>query len=267
MASASPHASSIPRKLDPVALVIGLTAPDTGLSRRGLHALHRLRMLQLRTMEQSRGAFVKIQPRDNPPLLDFGAVGKASPLSHDYHSLVVLELIADFPERGDELRALLMARRAGLDVSNLAEALWRDDGGEVINEATAQHGVDAHLLAGTLWVALKPLYESVATAFTRHVDLDEGGADCPICGGPPWARCGDQLRCAVCETMWVCDTSHRRLRACEGPQARGANRLYDADTGQRLTDLDDALIEHAFDAGPLTELLQLLDRAVSSVNG
>lgn len=266
MASASPHASSTPRRLDPVALVIGLTAPDTGLSRRGMSALHRLRMLQLRTMDRSRGAFVRIEPNGQPPLLDFGGIGRASPLTHDYHSLVVLELVADFPERGEELRALLQARRARLDVSSLAEALWRDDGGDVIAAAARQHGLDPHLLAGTLWVALKPLYESVAAAFTRHIPPPGGGEDCPICGGPAWARCGGQLRCAVCETMWSCDTSQRKYRAAEGPQARGANRLYDADSGLRLMDLEDALIEHAFDSGPLIELLQLLDRPLLSVN-
>lgn len=267
MASASPHVSLTRRRLDPVALVIGLTAPDTGLSRRGMHALHRLRMLQLQTMRQSKGAFVKIKPKEEAPALDFGSVGRDSPLTHDYHSLIVMELIRDFPERVDELRALLQARRDGLDVSSLAEALWRDDGGELIANAAQKHKLDPHLLAGTLWVALKPLYEAVANAFTRHKELTEGGSECPVCGGPPWARCGSQVRCAVCETMWVCDTSQRRLRVAEGPQARGANRLYDADSGQRLTDLDSALIEHAFDAGPLTELLQLLDRPLSSVNG
>lgn len=267
MASASPRAKPLPRRLDPVALLIGLTAPDTGLSRRGMHALQRLRMLQLQTMRGSKGAFVKIEPNDQPPLLDFGGVGRDSPLTHDYHSLIVLELIRDFPERGDDLRALLQARRNGLDVSNLAEALWRDDGGDVINAAATRHKLDPHLLAGTLWVALKPLYEGVAAAFTRHIKPEGGGEDCPVCGGPAWARCGDRLRCAVCETMWECDTSQRRLRVAEGPQAKGANRLYDADSGQRLTDLDDSLIAHAFDPGPLTELLQLLDRPLSSVNG
>ncbi|MBZ0136198.1 MAG: hypothetical protein K8I27_07490 [Planctomycetes bacterium] len=224
-------------------------------------------MLQLRAVAQSRGAFVKIEPRDRPPVLDFGSIGRDSPLTHDYHSLVLLDLITDFPERGAELRALLQARRAGLDVSNLAEALWRDDGGEAIAAAAKQHKLDLHLLAGTLWVALKPLYEGVAAAFTRHVKPEAGCEDCPVCGGPAWARCGDRLRCAVCETMWHCDTSQRGYRVAEGPQARGVNRLYDAVSGQRLVDIEDALIEHAFDSGPLTELLQLLESPVSSANG
>jgi hypothetical protein len=131
-----------------------------------------------------------------------------------------------------------------------------------LKAAAADHGVDPHLLAGTLWVALKPLYESVAAACVQHFALPGGGGDCPVCGGPPWARSDDRLICAVCETHWQGNLSQRRFRTAEGPQAKGATRLYDAVSGQRLTELDNALLAHAFDPGPLIELLQLLDSPI-----
>ncbi|MCA8914970.1 MAG: hypothetical protein KDB90_06125 [Planctomycetes bacterium] len=262
MANASPHARLSPRRLDPLALVISLTAADSGLSRRGMLALQRLRQRQLETIERSRGAFVKIQPRTEPPLLDLGAIGRDSPLTADYHSLIVLELVTDFPERGAELRALLKARRHGLDARELAEALWHNDGDEAFKAAAAKYKLDPHLLAGTLWVALKPLYESVAAAIIRHFDVLPGSDDCPVCGGPPWARSGGQLICGVCETHWQGDLSKRSFRTSDGPQAVGATRLYDAVSGQRLVDLDSALLAQAFDAGPLIELLQLLDKPI-----
>jgi hypothetical protein len=260
VANASPHAKPSTRRLDPLALVISLTAADSGLSRRGMLALQRLRQRQLETIERSRGAFVKIQPRPAPPLLDLGAIGRDSPLTSDYHSLIVLELVTDFPERGAELRALLDARRHGLETGALAGALWLSDGGDEFRAVAGKFKLDPHLLAGTLWVALKPLYESVAAAAIKHFDLPAGGSDCPVCGGPPWARSGDQLVCAVCETRWQGDLAKRQFRAADGPQASGATRLYDTVSGQRLVDLEDALLAHAFDPGPLIELLQLLDR-------
>ncbi len=266
MANASPHARASRRRLDPLALVISLTAADSGLSRRAMTALLRLRQRQLQTIEHSRGALVKISPRSQPPLLDLGAVGRDSPLTADYHSLVVLQLITDFPERGAELRALLEARRNGLDLPALAEALWREDGGDAFAAAAASHGLDPHLLAGTLWVALKPLYEAVAAASLRHFELPGSGDDCPLCGGPPWARSGSRLQCAVCESHWDSELKGRIFRTAEGPQPRGAVRLYDAASGQRLLELEDALMAHAFDPGPLVELLQLLDKPTSSVN-
>lgn len=226
-----------------------------------MHALLRLRQRQLAIRQGSRGAFVKISPKLDPPLLDLGAVGRDSPLTGDFHSLVVLQLITDFPERGEDLRALLQARRNGLDTSALAEALWRADGGEVLKLAAGKYDLDPPLLAGTLWVALKPLYESVAAAFARHRELPAGGADCPLCGGPPWARAAGQLVCAVCETGWQGDPVERAFLTSEGPQPRGVTRMYDAVTGNRITELESALLAHAFDPGPLIELLQLLDSA------
>ncbi|MCB9896112.1 MAG: hypothetical protein H6839_16890 [Planctomycetes bacterium] len=262
MANASPHARPSARRLDPLALVISLTAADSGLSRRGMLALQRLRQRQLETIDRSRGAFVKVQPRSEPPLLDLGAIGRDSPLTGDYHSLIVLELVTDFPERGSELRAMLDARRHGLDAKNLADALWQNDGGEAFKSAAAKHSLDPHLLAGTLWAALKPLYESVAAAVIRHFEVPSGANECPVCGGLPWARSGDQLVCCVCETHWKGDLAGRSFRTSDGPQVVGATRLYDSVSGQRLVELDGALLAHAFDPGPLIELLQLLDKPV-----
>ena len=266
MASASLPVKSSARVLDTLALFVSLAAPDSELSRRGMIALLQLRRRQLDTMRQSRGAFVKLEPSLQAPFLDLGAIGAASPLSADYHSLLVLQLIAGFPERGEDLRALLAARRAGLDLSSLAAALWREDGADLLDAAAEQHRIDADLLAGTLWVALKPLYEAVAAAYARHIDLPAGGLDCPVCGGPAWAMCNDKLRCAVCETAWQAAPASRNFMAAQGVQARGVTRLYDATTGERMTELEPALFAHAFDPGPIIELLQLLDNPAASVS-
>jgi hypothetical protein len=245
-------------------LFISLAAADSNLSRRGMHALLRLRSRQLEAVRGARGAFVKLEPRDGPPWLELAVVGRDSPLAADFHSLLVMQLITDFPEQADDLRAILQARRNGLDVNALSYALWRDDGGESLKAAAAEHDLDPHLLAGTLWAALKPLYEAVSAAFTRHFELPEHAAECPVCGGTPWARCGGDLRCGVCETTWRADLAGRSFLSAEGAQARGALRLYDSASGARLMDLDTALFAHAFDSGPLIELLQLLDARAGS---
>jgi hypothetical protein len=261
VANASPPAKASTPSLE---LFISLAAADSNLSRRGMHALLRLRSRQLEAMRGARGAFVKLEPRDGPPWLELAVVGRDSPLVADFHSLLMMQLITDFPERADDLRVILDARRNGLDVNALAYALWRDDGGEALKAAAVDHGVDPHLLAGTLWAALKPLYEAVSAAFTRHFEMPDHRMDCPVCGGTPWARCGGELRCAVCETTWSADLKGRSFLSAEGTQARGALRLYDSVSGARLMELDTALFAHAFDSGPLIELLQLLDARADS---
>lgn len=245
--------------LDPVALSIALTAGDSGLSRRGMAALLKLRHKQLETMRASRGAFVKIDPRKASPLLDLAKVGRESPLTPDYFSLLLLQLIADFPERAPALRAILTARRTGMNVGRLVEALWREDGQQAFEQSAITFMLDPHVLAGSLWVALKPLYESVALACARHFEIPDGGEDCPVCGGPAWARCGDRVRCAICETEWKSGLGAALFRSAEGAQPEGAQRVYDAKTGRRLYELDEMVFEHAFDPGPVIELLHLLE--------
>jgi hypothetical protein len=245
------------RTSEPLALLVGLLAGDSGLSRRRLEALLRLRRRQLEMIEGSRGAFVKLVPREHPPLLDLAQLGADSPLVVDYHSLFVLELLDLFPEHTGPLGALADARRGGLDVSMLAAALWSPDGDEQFKRAAQEHKCRPHLLASTLWLALKPLYEAVAEVCLRHFELPGGGAECPVCGGPPWARDGKQLRCGVCETAWQAELPGP-WRNAEGAQPRGAQRLYHTKTGARLTELEADLFDHAFDPGPYVELLQAL---------
>ncbi|MCC6464699.1 MAG: hypothetical protein IT463_05105 [Planctomycetes bacterium] len=235
-----------------------LAAGDSGLSRRGMTALLKLRRRQLETKDRARGALVRIEPRATPPLLDLGAVAAASPLTADFHSLLVLQLLADYPERGEPLRAQLHARRDGLDLPALAQSLWSPDGREALERACAPFGLDPALLAGTLWVALKPLFEGVARACLRFFELPQGTRQCPLCGGPPWARCNGELRCAVCETRWECESSARPLQPDDGLQPRGVQRLCDPQTGERLFDVEPGLFEAAYDTGPMIELLRML---------
>lgn len=240
-------------------LLIALLAGDSGLGRRGLAALNELRARQREIMAGSRGALVRLEPNADPPFLQLGQIGRDSPLAADYHSLLVLELCRHFPEHGTRLRAVLEARRNGLDLSRLCAALWAEFGQDAFFKAGDEHSLDPHLLAATLWLALKPLYEAVSAAFARHFDLPHGGSECPSCGGPPWARCGTRLRCGVCEGTWQGEVEGTWLEA-EGPQPRGAKRLYHADNAQRLCELDESLFTEAFDPGPFIELLALLEK-------
>jgi hypothetical protein len=253
-------------RVDEVALVISLTAGDSGLSRRGMGALLRLRRSQLQVIEQSRGALVRIQPapktpasRRNTPLLNLGNTCAESPLVGDYLSLFLLQLVADYPEQGEPLRAILHARRDGLDASSAVRALWHEDGRARMAGVAGSLNLDPALLAATLWVALKPLCEAVARAFTRHMEPTDGGTDCPICGGPPWARQGKQARCAICETTWQASFEHGLWQTSEGPQAKGARQVYHSKTGQRLVEFDKQLFKPAFHTGPMIELIRLLE--------
>lgn len=258
MANALRRAKS--SKVDDVALVVSLTAGDSGLSRRGMAGLLRLRRAQRQVIEQSRGALVKLRAGERArPLLDMAAACADSPLVGDYLSLFLLQLIADFPEQGKPLRAILHARRDGLDVSAATRALWHPQGQTQLAAIARKHKLDAALLAATLWVALKPLCEAVAKAFTRHIETPQGAPDCPICGGPPWARQGKQAKCAICETSWQARLEAGLWHTSEGPQAQGARRVYHSRTGQRLVEFDKQLFKPAFHTGPMIELIRLLE--------
>lgn len=274
MANALRRAKS--SRLDDVALVVSLTAGDSGLSRRGMASLLRLRRAQKQVIEQSRGALVRVRPggieglralsglpvtrNTSRPLLDMAATCAESPLSGDYLSLFLLQLIADFPEQGKPLRAILHARRDGLDVSAATRALWHAQGQSQLAAIARKHKLDPALLAATLWVALKPLCEAVAKAFTRHIETPKGAPDCPICGGPPWARQGRQAKCAICETPWLAGFEPGLWQTSEGPQAEGARRIYHGKTGQRLVEFDKPLFKPAFHTGPMIELIRLLEQ-------
>lgn len=249
---------SLPRPSRPE-LLVALVAGDSGLSRRGLTALTRLRARQLEIQQGSRGAFVKLVPNAAPPLLSLGQIGRDSPLSCDYHSLVVLELAREFPAHGAALRGLIDARRHGLDLPALAFALWQDDGDTHFESACRPFGCDPHLLAATLCLALKPLYELVARSFSQHFELPQGGTECPVCGGTPYARCGELLRCAVCEQVWQGELPGP-WREVEGPQATGARRIYQSQTGQRLLELEESLFAESFNTAMFVELLLALER-------
>lgn len=229
---------------DGLALAIGLTCADAGLSRRGMACLLKLRQSQLRVIEQSRGALVRVSASRRPPWIDMSAACADSPLIGDYLSLFALQLAADYPERGDELREILHARRSGLNIAREVRALWP------LRPATLLHGV--------LWIAAKPLCEAVARGFARHVVLPRGAGICPICGGQPWARRGKLARCAVCETAWQAEFEPGPWQA-EGAQPVGAPRFRNARTGSVLHELDRGLFEHAFDAAPMMQLVRLLE--------
>ncbi|MBE7490695.1 MAG: hypothetical protein HS108_02865 [Planctomycetes bacterium] len=274
MANALRRAKS--SKPDELALIVSLTAGDSGLSRRGMACLLKLRRSQLRVMEQSRGALVRLQPggtkdlrvpagppvtRKPPrPLLDMAATCADSPLAGDYLSLFLLQLAGDYPERGKALRSILAARRDGLDVRAAAHALWHARGQSQLAAVARRHKFDSALLAATLWAALKPLCEAVAAALTRHVNLPTGTTDCPVCGGPAWARFGGKAACAICETRWRARFEPGLWQSMEGLQAEGARRVYHSKTGRRLVEFDKALFKPAFHAGPMIELIRLLEQ-------
>lgn len=269
--------SSRPDLHDNVALVVSLTAGASGLSRRGMACLLRLRRSQLNVIAQSRGALVRLRQTDlgvegvrHPfgqtaarkgarPLLDIAATCAESPLAGDYLSLFLLQLIADYPERGELLRAILHARRDGLPMVAAIGALWQPDGAQALARIARKHDLDPALLAATLWVALKPLCEAVAGALVRHTDLPAGTPECPLCGGPAWARHARKAACAICETRWQARFQPGLWQTMEGPQAQGARQVFHGTTGQRLVEFDRGLFGHAFHAGPMIELIRLLE--------
>lgn len=258
MASALRRAKS--SRVDPVALVVSLTAGDSGLSRRGMVCLQRLRRSQLKVMQQSRGALVRVRA-SRRPMLDLAAAAAESPLLGDFVSLFSLQLIDDYPEQGKALRAILHARPS-LDITRAAAAaLWRPRGRHEIAALARKARVNAPLLAAILWVALKPLCEAVARAYLRHVDAPAGGIDCPVCGGPAWARHAKMARCALCETQWRADFEPGPWRRAEGLQARGAGQMYHPGSGRRLVQFDARLFEAAFHVGPMIELVRLLEKS------
>jgi hypothetical protein len=241
-----------------VALIVALCAGNSGLSRRGMTCLLKLRKAQLNLIEQSRGALVRVTARKHPPLLNMAACAD-SPLVGDFLSLVVLQLAADYPERGEPLHAILRARRDGFDVSAAARALWDADGAATIAARCRKAGIHSRLFTASLWLALKPLCEAVARAYLRHVDAPGGTADCPVCGGPAYARAGTQASCAVCETAWQAETQPRAWVDAPVSRIEGAQLRYHRHTGGQERHFDRALFKTAFHAGPLVELVRMLE--------
>jgi ribosomal protein S27AE len=245
------------RRPEDIPLLVGLLGGDSGLGRRGLEAIVRIRHRQLETLAGSSGAFVKLLPRQSTPLLDLARLGAGSPLTTDYHSLFVLELIDLFPEHAAALGALAQARRNGLDLPGLARALYAPDADAMFHDAASEHACDARLLRLTLQLALKPLFEGVAAACRRHFEVPSGGEQCPICGGQPWARAGDRLRCGVCETDWQAELPGHWSES-GGVQPKGARRLVRNADGMQIAELDAGLFGAAFDPDPYIELLKHL---------
>ena len=266
-----------PASCDAVALAACLTVPqptetdarpDRAIGARSMRALVKLRHDQLEMMQHSRGALVKIQPADERPFLDLAQIGGDSPLTADYHSLTLLRLIEEFPERQRPLTSILDARRAGLDVQELARVLPQAGAAgaeKAAGQATAEQfeASGLWLLEATLRVALKPLYEAAARAFQRLIQVQGEFSECPLCGGSAWARHGGMHRCAVCETQWEWGTGcpackNGEMRRVGGIQARGALLLCCGSCGHRLRELDAELFPHAFNPGPLVDLLVAL---------
>jgi hypothetical protein len=251
----TPSTSEQARGQGALPLLVGLLAGDSGLGRRSLEAIVRLRQRQLAMREGSRGAFVKLEPLQGTPLLDLAALAADSPLTTDYHSLFVLALIDLFPEHAAALGALAQARRAGLDLPALARGLHEP--GTHFEQAATAHGCDAHLLRLTLQLALKPLFEGVAAACRQHFDVPAGGENCPMCGAQPWAQGGDRLRCGVCETEWA-GVLPGEWTESEALQPQGARRLVRNADGVHIIELDPGLFGTAFHTGPYIELLKHL---------
>lgn len=229
-----------------------------------MRALVRLRETQQSVKARSEGALLRVERGPDGAMVDLASVGADAPLATDFFSLFVLQLMEDFPEQREALAAMAQARRDGLNPGELSVELWEPDGARAFELCAQAYRIDASLLARILWVSLKPLYEAVAEALVRHIDLPQSSGECPVCGGPAWARCDGRLRCSVCETDWQGDLGcpacgAEALRAAPGFSARGAGWRFCGECGFRLRELDESLFAHAFDPAPLIELVRGLD--------
>lgn len=248
MASASPRAKCL--KPDPFDLCLALVTSGEDMTRRSSDALVRVMRRMNDLVRDAHGAFVRVTPNDSPPWLDLGAVGADAPMTRDFYSLLVLDLARLFPERGDDLLPL---RRVG-DLSDAARAFWSLDSNALTATCDA-HDLNAALFEGVLWLALKPLYESVAAAFARHTDIGTLDDACPICGAPPWAVCDGHARCGVCETTFEYTS---KLLPSRGVVARGAARVFDTQA-RPLFELDPDLFHVARNPAPVVDLVQSLE--------
>lgn len=252
-------------EFDPLEFFVYLAAPCHGVSPAGIRAVLKLRQTQLAAREGARGALVRVKVADER--LDLRSAGRGTPLIGDFHSLVCLQLIESFPARAPALRALLGARRQGLDLDALVDALWEPAGGDDLDRAANTHGLERPLLAETLWAALKPLYEATAQAYLRHLDPEVRGGQCPVCAGAPYARQGREWLCSICETAWPatgacpsCGGEHWRTQA--GIQPLGARRLYCAGCGKTLAEYGEGRdFADVFDLGPPVSLMRHLEQS------
>ena len=205
--------------------------------------------------KSSRGALVKLQPRESAPWLDAAKICVDSPLIVDYFSVLLNRIGSLFPEQRHMFAAIQQARRDGLDTGELLVGLWNSD--ESISTLTEQHGLNTRLTAAVLWLAAKPLIEAVAEGFTQHFPTEGEHANCPVCGGPAWAYHGQRARCSLCESVWQI-SEEPRVRLFPGVQPTGAKRGVDENSGRQVYLLDADLFETSTDPGVLVSVIQLL---------
>lgn len=217
MANASrPKKSSLPRTssstglparaaaVDPLELFVTLVAGEENLSVNEARALLRLRRAQLAARDGAKGALVRVALQGNQRF-DLKSSASSSVLLEDFFSLVLLQLIEDFPSRERELRALLHAKRKGMDIIPVSQAVWSTDSALAERWVTTarRFGVDAGLLGGVVAVAMHPLFEAIGSSISRHTrKAILSGQDCPICGAPPYCWHGNNYRCCICESAW-----------------------------------------------------------------
>lgn len=255
MASALQQGKSLKPKVDPLRLSTALLVGGTGLSARRLRAVVQLRELMNSLKLGSKGALVKLKPRDVPPWLDAKQVCIDSPLITDYFSILLNKLSALFPEAQLELTAIQQARRSGLSVNELTSALWNSD--DALEVLTRQHSLRPRLTAAILWLAIKPMLEAVSEAFIRHFPVAESHSSCPVCAGPAWAYHGESAKCSLCETTWQ-STAPPAILLLAGVQPTGAKRGFEKSSGRQVYLLDAELFETSTDLGVLLSVIQLL---------
>lgn len=255
MVSALPQGKHSKPKVNSLRLATALLVGGSGLTARDLRAIVHLRELVDSLKAGSKGALVKLQPCEATPWLDVAQVCADSPLIADYFAILLNKLAGLYPESLPTLTDIQHARRKGLSVAELTQALWESD--DSLEALTHQYELPSRLTAACLWLAIKPMLETVSEAFQKHFPIQGQHDYCPVCGGPAWAYHGESAKCSLCECTWQ-TSSALSIKLFSGVQPRGAKRGIDEKSGRQVYLLDAGLFETSQDPGVLVSVIQTL---------
>ncbi len=242
-------------KVDSLRLATALLVGGSGLTARDVRAIVHLRELMDSLKAGSKGALVKLQPRDTAPWLDVAQICVDSPLIADYFAILLNKLAELYPKSLLTLTSIQHARRDGLSVVEITKALWESD--DSLEVLMRQYNLPSRLTAACLWLAIKPMLETVSGAFQKHFPIQGQHDSCPICAGPAWAYHRESAKCSLCECTWQ-TSSALSIKLFSGVQPRGAKRGFDESSGRQVYLLDADLFETSTDPGVLVSVIQTL---------
>lgn len=261
-------------KVDPLELYVTLVAGAENLSVSAARGLLHLRQTVIAAQKAARGALIKLE-LDEDGKIDWWDSAAKAPVLRDIVSLLLLQLIDDFPLHAPASRRLLANIQRRVDVSNSAF----DVRGKMIRDtdrglscpdpwknAAQKARIDDSILVRLSLLAIGGVREMMAASMRIHRKRRLAKSNhCPVCAAMPYATKADQFLCSWCETRWPASRTMdcmcyppEKWKRVEERSADGFEVLQCAKDKCTAYNLDPAL-DAAFDPYWYVRLVKLMD--------